>query len=226
MRIIFSLYIFCFFCHSKIIWIPLGSMCMPALMLRSADIRTEAYPFDWNVTPFRALFTLLNDNFKSFLGEPYAIGGYTNSFKDRNEMQFPHDFPEEGPERNNLPLLIQKYLPEVKDKYKRRIERFYQVIQSTHPRDFIIFLRYKQITDDEAKQLYKILRKNFSHLKFILIIIGPREQPLVELKRKRIIKLGISEYYDSSQQAGVEPWKKLFQRILSYISNHHLTTND
>lgn len=47
--------------------ISLGAFCFIAGNLRSLNLRTQAFPFDWNITDMKTVITLLNNNFEDFV---------------------------------------------------------------------------------------------------------------------------------------------------------------
>lgn len=98
--------------------ISLGAFCFIAGNLRSLNLRTQAFPFDWNITDMKTVITLLNNNFEDFCNAQYLVKKYDNKniFFDNKKyslLRFVHDFDE------NL-----CNINEVEEKYTRRIERF------------------------------------------------------------------------------------------------------
>ena len=136
-----SIYIF-----MENIIIPIGSNCETTHYLRKHNIRNIAYPFDWNCASLEMIYDVLNNDFENFLNDIF-IGtkidrlyfGDDDNIIVTNEkifpiickkynILFPHDF-------NKIDA---NYINKVKNKYKRRIERFKNIINS----DKIIYLVY------------------------------------------------------------------------------------
>ena len=59
------------------IYIPLGSNCNVAHYLRSVNLRSTAFPFDWNCSSLKSIYEVLSNNFDGFL-ENLFIGSKTN----------------------------------------------------------------------------------------------------------------------------------------------------
>lgn len=128
------------------IYIPIGSNCATSHYLRKHNMRNIAYPFDWNCASLEMIYDVLSNDFENFLNDIF-IGtkidrlyfGEDDNIIITNEkifpiickkynILFPHDF-------NKIDA---NYINKVKNKYKRRIERFKNIINS----DKIIYLVY------------------------------------------------------------------------------------
>jgi hypothetical protein len=118
--------------------IPIGSNCETSHILRKHNLRENAYPFDWNCASLEMVYNVLNDNFQDFLNDIF-IGTEINRlyFGDNDDyiisnekifpiickkynILFPHDY-------NKVDVIS---INKVKNKYKRRIDRFINLIQS------------------------------------------------------------------------------------------------
>jgi hypothetical protein len=123
-------------------YISVGSDCSPATALRILGIRKFALPFDWVVSPIKALEACFSNNFKQ-----YHTGLYYNSTKTRlidvYGFEFPHSYPtiiqdigepEEGGFGENC--IVENWMDYHKDvlcKYERRIERFLNIMNNPEP---------------------------------------------------------------------------------------------
>lgn len=126
--------------------IPIGSHCETSDYLRNHNMRKIAYPFDWNCASLEMIYDVLSNDFENFLNDIF-IGTQIDrlyfgdddthiSTKEKifpvickkYNILFPHDF-------NKIDA---NYINKVKNKYKRRIERFKNIINS----DKIIYLVY------------------------------------------------------------------------------------
>jgi hypothetical protein len=57
----------------KIWFISLGTHCLPASVLRALELRDAAFPFDWNITKYEALYKHFKYGFRSFLKKPLKL---------------------------------------------------------------------------------------------------------------------------------------------------------
>lgn len=129
-------------------YIPIGIDCSISHYLRGNNLRNQAFPFDWNVTPTAAALALVKNKFEGFLDLPNLQflpptkrllfeedGIHLKSTNDiitpvichRYGILFPHDFSEAGIED----------LENVKIKYERRINNMLQLIEEGHNIEFI-----------------------------------------------------------------------------------------
>ena len=145
--------------------ISLGNSCAGALNLRNLGIRHVAFPFDWIVSPFEAIYNVLNDDFRYFLDDlrPRPDQG---GLIDHYGFHFTHDWP------NNHSPQVQIYnedllpngtifgswkdaIPAVKQKYQRRIDRFRHACTSGEK---IFFIRFEEYDLERHKELATLLR--------------------------------------------------------------------
>lgn len=167
--------------------ISLGSDCHPAAYTRKHSIRDFAFPFDWCLTPFDSIYHFIKNDFAGYLKKKnlvqseekqfnhslkkflqktslVAVSTYQSWVVDKkNGMIFVHDFPD-----NRLPV-IAKWYKDIARKYERRIKRFKAVMDGSK---HVYLIRYLDTTKKQALELEKLLRKNFPHARFTLIIIG------------------------------------------------------
>ncbi len=154
--------------------ISLGENCFPALHLREHGIRIRSFPFDWDITPFPALYTVLKHDFDGFIDlTNLAVNKKENTvFNKKYKLKLNHDFDikdwYDGPKgltpRNEQSMA--KY-QKVLAYYYRRIARFYGVFDLKVP----IYLFRRVITSEQAKQLNNLLQSKFPNSNFKLICI-------------------------------------------------------
>jgi len=157
---------------SKPIYISLGSSCEPALRLRDLHIRVEAFPFDWILSPFHGVYNAINEDFSNFFCNLQLVSAGT-AVCDHYSIAFHHDFRPTVPSHIALTTVDWKaMLPEIRSKYKRRIERFRTACNSN--RD-VIFIRYGKINKSQALLLKNLIKKKFPHLSFILMVVEPAQ---------------------------------------------------
>lgn len=152
--------------------IPIGIDCSPTHFLRANDLRDEAYPFDWTVTPLRSAIELIENDFEGFLEyENLEFLPPTNRllFEEngvdlkisediitpvicrRYGILFPHDFSKLG----------EADYTKVKLKYKRRIERFKGHILNAKSVRFVFHIG--ALNDWQIAQ-YRLVGLNFDQI--------------------------------------------------------------
>ena len=131
--------------------ISLGYFCGISIDLRKLVLRDYSGPFDWLLTKkYSQVIKLIENNFKDFMLEDnlYQLKSNQEQYYDiKNDIYFFHDF-------NNYDSLKKQYF-EVKEKYDRRIKRFYEMIKEP-----TIFIRYINNEDDESDELRYIEENN------------------------------------------------------------------
>lgn len=160
------------------LYISLGSSCCSALNLRSLGIRTAAYPFDWVISPFDALYAALKDDFQYFLSDLKIRPG-NQGVIDHYGFHFTHDWPtiqhstidalnSDFIGNNILFHTWQQVLPAVKEKYRRRIERLKQACLG---KEKVFFIRTEEVSKETAIILRDFFRKKYPNLDFVLIAL-------------------------------------------------------
>lgn len=173
--------------HHNFITIGLGWNCHAAWYTRLHNIRAFAFPFDWCLTPYQAVYNFIDNDFKDYLKKEHLVPSspsywtaYQKDFFNRlcllnvsgnsgwvldkqSGMIYNHDFP------NNSPATINEYHDSQYAKYWRRIERFFEQVNSNK---HVYFIRYLDVTQAQACDLYQLIKKKFPQLTFTLIIVG------------------------------------------------------
>lgn len=157
--------------------IPLGAACGAAMYLREAKLRQAAYPFDWVICAHEGLIKAIDEDFAHFL-ENLTVWN-NQGVIDYYGFQFTHDWPNI---KNKIVMddadfigsdqLIpewQQALPKVKEKYRRRIERFIKACSDSEP---IIFLRSEYVNRGQAIEIRDLIRKKFPQLDFLLVVVA------------------------------------------------------
>ena len=119
-------------------YISFGYDCSPATALKNLNLRTMALPFDWVETDIRAILKCISEDFRNFHKQITLTEG-GEEVRDFYGIRFPHDYPSELGKTYKLQNAsfaglyrvcadYEKYTDEVTEKYKRRIERFYDII--------------------------------------------------------------------------------------------------
>jgi len=130
----------------------IGRDCACAMYMKSAHLRTCSGPFDWltNAT-FETRIDLIVNDFRDFLNrddiaplkkDPTRPNDETCDYYQniRNDFYYYHDFPVGVP--------FDKSFPDVSEKYRRRIVRFYDNVNKSKRVLFIWFSQYTDTPDD------------------------------------------------------------------------------
>lgn len=214
------------FLIGKKIGISLGGSCNPAGQLRDSiaryyGIRDQAYPFDWLISPFEAVYKCLEEDFKNFLNPDclqiyqHQGPGWTGVLNTCYGLKFIHDFP-----TNNHPIawseddmafdgaVIPSFLNQlavVKEKYDRRIKRFRDALNSNNE---IIFIR-SMATKEQAIRLYNLIKSKYPNLNFTLIVADSTQEIMQPWDIPGIKNIYVPDVY----AVGTSQWKKILQDI-------------
>lgn len=146
--------------------ISLGFFCSPALELDRLGYRNASYPFDWVISNMRSVSNLIDNQFRGLfeLKDLYEARGsdlYTHVHHSEYCFQFFHDFKigTPWPEQINS----------VRDKYQRRISRFYDTLSSNENIVFLLYSRNNDTQDDLNKLVESLSRLTVN---FRIIIIS------------------------------------------------------
>lgn len=161
--------------------ISLGSSCQSAWQLEVNGVRKLAYPFDWLMTPFDGLVSFIINKGEGFLekdnievieilhGDPLSFLHVADRKYDFHSM---HDFF--FPDMYNY--------GDVKAKYERRIQRFFDLLESNKK---ILFVR-TQISRDEAVRLDDLLHYLYPYLEYTLVAINDDPDAQTDWGLKRV----------------------------------------
>lgn len=177
-------------------FIPLGSTCSVAYQMQQLGLRTCAYPFDWlRVESLKDITNVLRNNFTDFV---------TSCEKTSESDKFPisktDDFPRIDQERNVSIIMKNKYnmkfyhdfdnntdLNQINEKYKRRIERFMDIIRSSCKICFVRDeLKVNKLTDEMIDEFISEIHKINPQLEVHMLII-------IHNPKKTVLKLNCSE---------------------------------
>lgn len=195
-------------------YVSLGSSCSIAYQLANLGLRKEAYPFDWiRCGTFKNVVDLIETNFTDFYPDP-SVGKLVKSDKFKHlpgdddflhqendtdsvstctytvqnttgTIQFYHDFSGKQD--------VFSQIDDVVSKYKRRIDRFYDVLNSKT--DEIVFIRDElkiaQFSLEQVDRFINLLKSINPDLKYKLIIIvhNPRNKKTVQESMSDRVKI-------------------------------------
>ena len=149
----------------EIHYVPLGYDCNVAQYCKKNKLRTEAYPFDWLISPINLITKAIEKDFEGFATDIYPIQKQVQTYIDTKEkielihgfcksshMYFLHDIRANEPIENELKL--------VEEKYNRRAKRLLQLMEE---RKIIYFLTDKKtIFNVFHEDLVKIVREKLN----------------------------------------------------------------
>ncbi len=205
------------------IFIPIGNSCSIAYQLQKHGLRKTAYPFDW--LKIKRLKTIT-----------YIIDNMFNGFTDFTELDRTTKYPLikddilDETEKNGTIKAINGYnivschdfsslIPfeeqndEIKKKYQRRINRFYDVLLNGKQK--IIFVRDEtcKITKDEIMDFMVCIRKINPKLDFKIRIICRKDTCDFEIKPNEILEIiHDTKEYGDWKRPNVE-WLNVFQYV-------------
>lgn len=147
------------------VYIPIGIDCDVATMCKEQNIRTCAFPFDHIVT-YEGITNIVKSKFENFLPSAKLHDLTSSSILNRHYgVRFMHD----------------NFLKQAEtDKYKRRIERFFNILKTE--KNKVIFIKKGHalhhhneynIPDEyeEIKELDDYLQNNYKELDYKIVLI-------------------------------------------------------
>ncbi len=141
-------------------FISLGYFCSIALDLEKLGLRASSSPFDWVVSDFEGVILSIQERLTDFCEYKYLSQNREKRHIYKNtkyNIDFHHDFSKYRS--------LSEQLPNVSQKYRRRIDRFFKTI--TEPTLFIRYISDEETVDGKSKELCYIE----SNLKSILELI-------------------------------------------------------
>ncbi len=195
-----------------VLCVSLGFNCTVALNFNQNQIRLLAFPFDWIMTSFTGLCELIENNFIDFLNPMYLRQGVFNT---KYNIGMPHDFPtkDRGDGVHEIVHNFLDFLPDVNEKYQRRIERFYNVCNLANK---VYFFRIKanwKFDKDPQNltsviKLRNILIKKFPYDNWELIVISSSDK-----EYKNDWKVPKVKNFYISDDGSEKEWKEIFKKL-------------
>ncbi len=216
--------------NSSPIFVSLGRDCEPALILRTLNLRSEAYPFDWNnTTQFSGICDMIKNNFENFLNPLFLKHNGSTVLHTHYTIEFRHDFPSLTPSGDtgivDLDASWQPYygglvvnnfldfLPIITEKYTRRINRFIELLNSTKN---IVFIR-THLTPEEAKQFVTLMDTHYPNLKYQLIGLQSNKNIITDFQQIPSVKVYYTETKHSHNGGWLQQqeWQTIIADIIS-----------
>lgn len=199
---------------------------MCATSLRDAGLRLSSGPFDWLLGPsLKSRVDLISNDFAGwfeprdfeFLGNPekFEHDSYRNR---RTGYKFSHDF--------ELGKSFEESFPAVREKYARRIDRFYDRIRASR-RILLVWLENPVVndrpSDEDVVASLRTLAEKFPGVKVEILVVdrAPDDTPGGRLVRKEGWWRVECPYRRKSTEPGkdVRPWDIDTRPIDALLSN-------
>lgn len=163
----------------------MGAMCACSQALREAGLQLSSFPFDWNGGPgIRGKTELILSDFRGWLdrenlkrSEIEPRHSFCQWWIGRDNFRFIHDFPAN--------CRIDEELPKVQAKYRRRIDRMYDLIVRSK-KVLIVYLacpKWEDCDADDAEYCRGRLRERWPEVEFDFLIIC--HDPQLPFARRR-----------------------------------------
>lgn len=199
--------------------ISLGRECSTAAAFQAFKLRNAAYPFDWVISSFAALYSVISDDFKDYLNPQYfRIREDNHGVINKYGIVFVHDFPTIHYTGNNIAkedivnesILSPQWLnalPLIQNKYERRINRFIEICDSKNK---VYFFRHFGIARHEAIQLRNLIELKYPHLDFVLVVVGNHSAYAKQWGERKI-----KNYYLNDTQIwnDVREWQRILNDL-------------
>lgn len=192
------------------IFISLGMNCGPAINFENNKLTEAFFPFDWAISEFSSIYKALKSDFKDFLKlenlvlTPRALPLVNHKVYDKNyRIDYIHDFKNDG-----APLYDYQ---QVRDKYYRRIDRFYRALKlGKH----VYFFRTK-IKKSDAIKLNNLIQKKFPKLKYTLVVMNDTSEFKRAWNVKNVKHFFIKDVHQAIAQhtRGKNGWDNVFKSL-------------
>lgn len=171
--------------------VSLGYDCGCTSYLRRCYLQNNSYPFDW-LTGANVITRaeLIANNFENFLNledfEEIKKVTYNHNetifdlYKNKRTNLFHyHDFP--------IGIPIEKSLPEIKEKYERRIKRLYEKIENSQKILFVWLSQSNNKKLDFVESYDKLVEKFKDKEIYFLVIQNSQEENIELLKENHLL---------------------------------------
>lgn len=203
--------------------ISLGCNCELTWNIRAHFGIECAYPLDWWITPFQALWKLLESRFHDLFNINHLeVSSDLLTVRDTYyNLLYHHDFRKTADDKiinDNL----ERQIPLLKQKYDMLTERFFNDPKNKR----VLFIRNRDgniphlerdttpMDKNTFVQLFDLLGKLFPDSAISLLVTNCPVFPIVQRKNGRIVWDIVAEHYDDYKFFGGSPrgWQEMFSR--------------
>jgi hypothetical protein len=189
--------------------LSLGYACDVAHQIRRILKQTESYPFDWLLTPINALQSMIQTDFENFLEEEYLCQEKNYVLDRQSGIKYLHDF-------KNLPEWSND-TSAVKDKYRRRIDRWLELMTQDMPALFVRGQkendRLPSIDHAGAVDLLNIINQKYPSIKAHLLVIQPIDSLIPDFKGDTITMVKMPSPNPAVWSGDNEKWESLISEV-------------
>lgn len=142
-------------------FISLGYFCSVALELERIGLRSTSSPFDWCISDYKGVIDAIENHFENFLDYDYLLQSdniHEHYYNEIYKIWFFHDFDKYH--------TLKEQLPGVRNKYLRRIERFYEEIKE--PTLFVRYISNEELNDSDKSKELEWIEQNNHHILSLL----------------------------------------------------------
>lgn len=177
-------------------YISIGSICSVSFNLNKYNLRKSSLPFDWvKIDDIDKVSYLIDNKFDGFMDDLSIVKESDKFFIEDEKIThdkkkslivknkyatFCHDFTDES-------YYEDEEKEKFNDKYMRRIERLYEILNSD---DKIIFVRdeikMNKINDEKINNFCKVIDKITGNYQVIIIIHNPKNKEIKYEKNEKI----------------------------------------
>jgi hypothetical protein len=205
---------------NALIVISIGGDCTLASVLRTLNLRTQAFPFDWMFSSFSAVYSAFEDNFSHFL-DPASlrVSDDKKMIIDHYGLLFVHDFPtihhpaaineDDAHDWAEIRSDWRASIPAIRAKYGRRIARVQAALKST---DTVYFLRYGILKKDALK-LRDLFIDRYPKLNFTIIAVNNVQGALEKIEIWNLEKIKNFYIQENGGPLFWSSWKQIFSTL-------------
>lgn len=186
--------------------VSLGYSCQVSWNLENNSRRTFAYPFDWFRTPFDSLTAFIKNAGAEFFDfdKLNVIGPYPGDIPYFHVIDLVYGIESFHDFFVTPPLWNYQY---IKDKYDRRIKRFFSLLNSQKR---VLFVR-QDCTREQAEFLDQLLHDLYPNLSYNLLVVADDDEFLNDWGLERIKNYYIKNVVD--WHGDVERWQEVLNNF-------------
>ena len=167
-------------------------------------------PFDWCISEFESIYKALETDFQDYIKkenlkvfEIVKIGKHRIIRDVAYKIIYPHDFSLDDE-------LLHDY-EDIRDKYYRRINRFYRALSLGEK---VYFFR-TNITKEETKKLNTLIEKKFPQLNYTLVVVNDTQNFKKKWKIKNVRNFFVQDFQDTTMldRKILKNWDIVFQDL-------------